>query len=350
MSQFNGFNAENKLRIPLSAYAAQIIENDCMNFSKKKATVINSVIMNYYQRAECSISLRMLDYKEELSSYFGKLDLQRNETVINKILLGKAKELKNRYAKRQKADVNWQITLNKKVKELLTLDPYSQEEEYYGDRPGHFVQAIIEEYARLPFYMREEIIYKQILDTIYSAIADKNIITITNTKGKHISIKPYQIATDPLSMYHYIIGYSATPVSLISNKPSEQSAEVMSIRLSRITDAEIQYMQSGEITVAEERQILKELEEKGVQFVSGDTTSIKVWLSDWGLKKYSSQLHLRPFGTVDENDEHIYSFECTEAQILYYFIGFGRDAKILSPTTLADKFRAIYENALKIYN
>ena len=350
MSRFNDFNAENKLRIPLSAYAAQTIENDCMSFSKKRTTLLNTIILNYYKEANCSISLRILDYKKELLSYFRKTELSKHEDVINKIILGRAKELKNRYAKRQKSDVNWQTTLNKKVKELLTMDPYTQEEDYYGNKPGHYVQSLIEEYARQPFYVREEIIYRPILNTIAEAISGKSVLNITNIKGNHISIKPFTITTDPMSMYHYIIGYSVTPTSLIKEKEKRYEDHVISIRLSRITDAEIQYLQSGEISISEKIQITNELQEKGVQFVSGQTSTIKVWLSDSGIKKYNSQLHLRPTGSKDEGDEHIYYFECTEAQILYYFIGFGKDAKILYPSSLSEKFKDIYRDALDAYN
>lgn len=349
MSQFENFFSENKLRIPLSAYAAQIIESDCLSFSKKKTTLINTIILNYYPQAECSISLRLEDYKKELSGYFSKSDAQKNLPIINKILSGRKDELSNRYIKRMPADVNWQITLNKKVIELLTIDPYSQEELYYKDRPGRFIQALIEEYARQPFYVREEIIFKQVLDTIRSAISGHNLLSIINTNGKHIAIKPYQIASDPLSMYHYIVGYSSSPSTLLKeNKPTYKD-HPLSIRLSRIVDAEIKYLHPGDISPQEEFQIKKELSEKGVQFVSGDTSTIQIWLSDYGIKKYNTQIHLRPQGTKDENDEHIYNFECTEAQILYYFIGFGRDAKVLSPVSLADKFKNIYKNAAEIY-
>lgn len=349
MSQFEGLFSENKLRIPLSAYAAQIIENDCMSFSRKKTTLINAIILNYYQIAPCSISLRMLDYKKELSGCFKKSELQHNEAIIDKILIEKSKELKEKYAKRRKADVNWQITLNKKVIELLTSDPYTQEEKYYENKPGRYIQSIIEEYAIQPFFIREEIIYKQIIDTINEAVSGKYLLKIINNNGKHISLKPYQISTDPLSMYHYIIGYSTLPESIKNSKTSRYSEGVLSIRLSRIVDVEIQHLQSGELSSNEKRQIETELSEKGVQFVSGNTSSISIWLSDYGIKKYNSQLHLRPLGYKDENDEHIYHFECTEAQILYYFIGFGKDAKILSPASLKSNFKNIYSSALELY-
>ena len=350
MSQFEDFNAENKLRIPLSWYAAQTLDSDCMNFSIKKTTLINTIIINFADTADCSISIRLEEYRKELSNHFRKSELKKHEEAIQTILIGKANALTDKYAKRYPSDVNWQIILNKKVKGLLTEDPSTNEETYYGPKPGHYVRALIEEYARLPYYQREEIIFKDILQKINDAINNHYSIKLINIKGIRLSMKPYKIETDPLSMYHYIVGYIVTPPDYTTDSTSlTEKSKVQSIRISRLTDVEIQHYQSAIITELEERQILFEMEQKGVQFVSGDSSHIKVWLSDNGIKKYNSQIHLRPIGEVDKNDFHIYYFECTEAQALYYFFSFGRDAKILSPSSLVDKFINTYNNALEAY-
>ncbi len=202
MPRFFGFNAENKLRIPLSAYAAQIIESDCTSFSLKKTTLINTIIMNYYQRADCSISLRVRDYKEELTNLLGKRRTKQEDAILQSILKRHGESLSATYTKKLPADVNWQITLNKKVKAFLTEDTFSQEEIYYGDRPGRYVRALIEEYSRLPYYMREEIVFKLVIDKINSGIREQRILNLTNNAGHHISIKPYIIQTDPLTMFH----------------------------------------------------------------------------------------------------------------------------------------------------
>ena len=349
MSKFDNFNPENKLRIPLSAYAAQIIDNDCKNFYKKRTTLINLIILNFHLEASCSISLKLKNFESDLSKCLGEKDQKRNEDIISKILSEMAKKLSEDYTVHKESDVNWQITLNKKVKELLTLDPHSSEEKYYKNRPGRYVKALLEEYALQPYHIREKIVYKQTLEVIKNAIEDQNILHIINLNGNHFYIKPYIQMTDPLSMYHYLIGYNAMPPSFNADKTTIPPAKVISFRLSRITNIEPQPFPSGEITASEKNQILKELNEKGVQFVSGDTTSIKVWLSDLGIVMYNTRLHLRPSAIVDESDDHIYYFECTETQILYYFFSFGSEAKILSPDSLVGKFRSQYANALALY-
>ena len=155
-----------------------------------------------------------------------------------------------------------------------------------------------------------------------------------------------------MSMYHYLVGYNIEAIESQNDPDSTYYyPPVISIRVSRLVDVEIQYFQSGAISMQEERQIKKELEEKTVQFVSGKSSIISVWLSDRGIRNYESQLHLRPSVIgIDPSDDHIYMFECTEAQILYYFLRFGKDVKILSPSSLADRFRQSYTEALENYN
>ena len=349
MPCFEDFNTENKLRIPLSAYAAQIIDNDCLAFSQKRTTLINAVILNYYQNANCSISLRLRDFRAELKDCFP--ERKTNEDLIERLVEGRAKKLSAFYTQKKPADVNWQITLNKKVKEFLTQDTYTCEERYYGQRPGRYVRSIIEEYAQLPYYRREETVYKDLIDTINVGIRGHYILNLKNVKGSHISIRPYSIETDPLSMYHYLVGYSVPHTDLASEFETKYPAQVLSIRISKLVSAEIQFLQSGKISDSETQQIKKELKQKSVQFVSGKNSAIKVRLTDVGIKKYEAQLHLRP-NTIgkDPADDHIYLFECTEAQILYYFFSFGKDAMVLEPQSLVKKFSSDYNEALQQYD
>ena len=349
MPCFEYFNTENKLRIPLSAYAAQIIENDCLAFSQKKTTLINSVIINYYQYATCSISLRLKDFRNELKDCFSKETT--SEEFIEGLVDARAKKLSAFYSQKRPAEVNWQITLNKRVKEFLTQDTYTCEERYYGQRPGRYVRSLLEEYAQLPYYRREEIVYKEIFDSINIGIKGLYILNLTNVKGSHISIRPYSIETDPLSMYHYLVGYSIPSTDLSDESEAKYPAQVLSIRISRLVNAEIQYFQSGKISDSEALQIKKELQQKSVQFVSGKSSDIKVRLTDAGIRKYETQLHLRP-NTIgkDPYDDHIYFFECTEAQILYYFFSFGKDAMIIEPRSLSEKFSIDYKEALQQYD
>lgn len=351
MSQFDGFNAENKLRIPLSAYAAQIIDTDCFNFSKKKTTLINTIIINSYKFADSSISLRLKEYKDELETCLNSSQKKDATSLIKNIIDVKAEELINKYTKRYAADVNWQITLSKKTKKLLTEDKYSSEELYYGKRPGHYVRAILEEYALKPHNSREKIVFKDIFDAANISIDGNYKIRITNNKGNQFLIKPYKIMTDPLSMHHYLVGINASYENSDETNETELRKAVISLRISKLINAEPEYLSDGKLSEIEQNIILDELKRKGVQFVTSEQQSITIWLSDEGIRKYETMIHLRPSGMpVDESNKHIYRFECTDSQILFYFWRFGKDAKIINPPELANKFMEAYKEAYESYD
>lgn len=233
MPNFKDFNTENKLRIPLSAYAAQIVDNDCRSFSMRRTTLINVIILNYYQSANCTISLQLRAYKKELEDCIPADNSKK--AIIEKLIKSRAAKLTKQYNRRANADVNWQITLNKHVKEFLTLDTYTCEEQYYGQRPGRYVRALIEEYSRLPYYQREEIVYKDMLEVIKAGIDQKYVLNLTTMKETHISLKPYKVETDPLSMFHYLIGMSIAEPELKDKETAQYPPQVMSIRISRLT-------------------------------------------------------------------------------------------------------------------
>ena len=307
--------------------------------------------MNLYPTAECSISLRLKEYRNELTSHLKGTNNKNETELIDRIIEAKAKQLIDEYAKRSPSDVNWQITLNKKVKRLLTEDSYSAEEKYYGQKPGHYVRALLEEYARKPYYSRERIVFKEIIDNANFAIDSCYLLNITNVNGHQYWIKPHSIKTDPLSMFHYLVGLKMDSIGSPVNKSKANSSNnVISFRISRLISAEPQYLSSGKLSKAELSTINHELETKSIQFVSSEKQSIKVWLSDDGIKQYESHVHLRPpVKCTDQANEHIYYFECTETQILFYFCFFVSEALILDPPELADRFKEKYKEAYEAY-
>ncbi len=340
MSQFTNINFEYKLRVPLSAYAENIIENDCVSFSRKRNTLINLIILNFYRFAECSVSLRLNEYREELKRSIPKTELKKNKAIIDTIIKGRGRELKKKYAVKIKSETSKPVTLSKKVNELLTLDPESAEELYYNDKPSLYLTALLEEYSRLPYYKREEIVFKNIINEINTAIDCDYPIKLSNTNGRVFNVRPYSISSDPLSMYHYIVG--------ISSDNSLGSANV-ALRLSRIADVEIKYYQDGTITAKEEDILSNDINKKGIQFLSSEKSEIAIKFTDLGLRYYRTRQHLRPTGVRDKKDPYLFHFECTETQILFYFLSFGKEAKVIAPEELKKKFKEFYSEGLKNY-
>lgn len=79
----------------------------------------------------------------------------------------------------------------------------------------------------------------------------------------------------------------------------------------------------------------------------GGEAEIHVRFTKAGVYKYRRQTHLRP-PLVREQDD-VYVFRCTTAQAEFYFFKFGRDAEILLPVDLRERFKSMYEAAANTY-
>ena len=107
--------------------------------------------------------------------------------------------------------------------------------------------------------------------------------------------------------------------------------------------------QSGHISKQEADRIQKDIANRNVQFLAGSDEQILVRLTEDGVRKYQSQIYLRPSCSQAITGEGDYSFFCTPRQAEYYFFKFGKDAEILSPPGLRERFLSLYADALKTY-
>ena len=359
MSRFSLENDQGKVRMSLSKKAFTTVMSDCFNFttkkgSLKKGTLVNAIVKNLAPDAECSISRRLRDYRNDLEETFTSeknlriLQSNSKSSIIDALVASHEKELKDKYTHRKSADESFVINLQKDVVDMLTSDPESTEEEYYGMRPGRYISQLVEEYATKSFYEREGIVYKDIIDTIQLAIDSGSRLTIKTAKDAIYHLKPYNVMTTPVSTYHYLLAYDANDIPSHKN----QSVKTLSFRISNIKQVKIEKAKNGWLTFAERNEIDNAIKERGVPYI-GSTAHpkwIKLWLSDVGIKNYNSRLHNRPQGTHSDDDPHIYTFDCTTTQILYYFLNFGKDVKIIAPESLAQRFKQAYSEALENYN
>ncbi len=80
----------------------------------------------------------------------------------------------------------------------------------------------------------------------------------------------------------------------------------------------------------------------------GNESEIYVKLTKAGVNKYHRQTHLRP-SLVREQEDGVYVFKCTTVQAEFYFFKFGKDAEILFPIDLRERFESMYKDAANIY-
>ncbi|WP_456297519.1 hypothetical protein [Catonella morbi] len=102
------------------------------------------------------------------------------------------------------------------------------------------------------------------------------------------------------------------------------------------------------LTKSDIENIEKEIRNKGVQFMRGESHEIKIRLNEEGQKLYNRILHLRP-KYVRIEEKNIYVFDCSLKQIEYYFFKFGKEAEIISPPQLREKFKNDHLEAYEVY-
>lgn len=341
---FKYLNDENKQHINLSLTATAIIENDMFSFNvTSKSGFINQIISNYRENSEASISISEKRKKKE---YERILCSEHSINPDNKVELINllVKEYVNKLIKKSmnyNKGKSFKFRINKENQEYLTQE--CNENEYYCDNIGKYLKALIEDYCTKSYLKREMIFFKTYFTTIEQAINEKKLLKIQLSNGRYKYIQPFKVMTDPLSMYHYLIGYS-NDKSNIHKKSQSFSYRITNLRKVKMLQESIHISENCS------KNLLNEIQSRGVQFMSEDTCIIKIYLTDAGITKYNRLLHLRPQYTSIDNDKHIYTFDCTARQIEYYFFKFGEDAKVIYPDEIRKKFKSMYLNAVRQYN
>ena len=229
---------------------------------------------------------------------------------------------------------------------------------YYNDRRKYII-ALLEDYARKPYFMREEIyfhtMYKKICDKINVPLKKRELLRITLSNGSVFRIKPYRMSTEGEAPYHYLIGLSKVSEK---NKNGTKEYEPIVIRLSRIeTIYELGEAGSGKITSDEKTNLDTRFKDKGVAFLGDPEENVEytVSLTPKGMRKYNQIIHLRPVAIgKKEPDKNrpgntLLRFKCAENKIIYYFTRLCGDAIIVSPKETADKMARQYKEAYTAY-
>lgn len=349
---------ENKQRLNLSERACSILRNDMefypfvpetdKDLDKIPSTVINYIFNQCKDSAQSSIALRLKQRQQELEELLNPVD----KYIISKLLQEQQKKLTTAAENRcQSKGYSMIFRINMDNLEYLASDDGQGESPFYQDNAGKYIKAVLEEYAELPYVHRERLFYTPILNTIDTAISQKNQLKITlkstTVKGavrKHIIIyiRPYQVCTDTEGLYNYLVGYMRSSDS--------NSWHVGAIRISSI----LKCSATGEgafLSAATQKEIKRLLALYGCQYLSSahdDLQKIVVQFTPAGEKMYRKMLHLRP-QCVQQHPNLVYEFRCSQWQALNYFFKYGRDVKILEPQKLVRSFQKRYQDAAKQY-
>lgn len=288
------------IRIALSSLAQKILESDrtifgaSANSNLTYGTLINRIIINFDDDFSLDESLFCLHGNE-----MSRIIRLKNEAI--------------------------DILSSIKPKKYLTT--------IHNPNTSKYIKCLLETFARLPFIEREKLILKtDIIHHIETALKNQKKLQLLYIGNSHL-ITPICIAPSKEGTFQYLIG--------------EENTALVSFRLSRIEKIRA----TGKASLVSEsmkKEVVENLSEFGATFITAPKTVIKVRFTDDGLKSYEYSVIHRPMHVaIEEND--IYVFNCSELQALYFFFRFAKDAEIIEPQSLRDKFRSLYRDGLNNY-
>lgn len=346
-------NKDQKQYLNLSKLARDIIDFDSFSYMEKPelAGFINMILDKYMEESNAAISLRVQDKRAQLKSIVLNQTDENLDDFIE-ILIEQYKDnlIKGSVYPKDKEQLYFRLSNNNFNK---IYSPYCQESDYYK-KGGDFIKAVIEEYTRLPFHVRERIMLQDKIDIIQKAI-DSRTLLIISTGDRQFAVRPYRIMLDEQHRYYYLTAIARRYLTrreineIKANGEKLEEERIVSFRIARIQKIGTRSEPSGRVTKFERLQIEKKLSESGVMFLIGNAETIKLKLTDAGLRKYRIRLNQRPAIKAISGEPGLYKTKATRRQMHNFFFDFGDDLEIISPADLREEFFQRYLNAAAIY-
>ncbi len=365
--------SEQRQHLNISLHAYETLLNDISVFSENggMSGIINRILSNYIEDSSASISSaverKRLVYinqlQKEKASSDGNPSGDRPVRItpaemktIDFLCSAYGKDLTDHFLNHlPPREKTLKIRLQNDIYDILGPSVPLENECYKS--AGNYIRAIIEDYAAQSFYRREEIYYRDLYDFIRSKLLipyeQRPLMTIRtrNTSGNTFDfrIKLYKISSEAESPYHYLITQSKP----VSGQRTDYSPAVF--RLSRILKLhDTPSYGSGKITAKEKAELEAAIKQKSIPYLLDDTDDYTIELTPYGVTMYNAVLHLRPHADDSRTEKlksgnQIMHFTCTYRQIENYFFKFGKDARIHSPESAAEKFRQAYLLASEAY-
>ena len=366
-----------KRYVNLSALCWETINSDIRFFSLYGNEIslsgfLNTVLKNFYSTSKASITSLLHKKKEEYDAIFSKKEFKDKDPQTIQIV---KKELLDKYhAELVKENLSYPkgtghyFRVNNDVAELLNDTVENEDIDDAGESIGCYFKVIFEEYARLPQSERIRVYFKEIVDVIEDAIANRKGIKIVQrpferfdknnessfskiVKTNKYYVKPYKLVTDDSLQYLYLIGLSelASEDNQIQNKEMEPH----SFRISLIQRATKLQSMNGFISKDSKDEMDKRLIANGPQsFIdSNDPTKmleVKVRFDNHGLETLKRISYGRPksFKKIDSNT---YIFYSDFFQARNYFWRFANNVEILEPLSLRESVKKLLLLTSEIY-
>lgn len=326
-------NEDHKQRVNLSSLARSVIEIDQSVFDEAGSLsgFLNRVITAFRDNAEASIDLAANQRRQHLLADGYDHDIAQRLTSRYRQQLMQKKES---YPQGDSLI----FRLNNHNFRILYED---RAESTAYSAPSKYLKALLEEYARLSPSERERVYYRNCIDGALQPALDAGYLLELHSGGKQFLVKPHSIMADPFNSHLYLVGLARRV-----DKPAEQET-IASFRISRLEQAKTRRNPSGRLSAEQRRQIEKQLQLVGVQYLVGNRNHIAIRLTAAGRQAFLQRSYMRPVPESVEGD--VYHFYCSVMQIRNYFLSFGKEAQILEPASLRKEFFKFYRDAYQSY-
>lgn len=341
-------SADHKQHLNLSTHAYHVIYHDMFTFmhSDSLSGFVNAIFSRYYEYADASISLAISRKEEE----FKQILKGCSDEIINALVENEKQKFLKKVAS-YGSGCMMKIRLNNENFAFLYSDEQEDPEAFhfpedrYYKNVGQYVKAVLEEYAEKSFFEREEIYFREMLQTIEHCTQTGTLLRLEFQNGM-FDMKPYGIHSDQEQEYHFLAG-----ISCPKGEPAS-GERITSVRLSQILSVQTRSYRSGRLTNEQKKQIQHLIRTAGIQFLNQDPAEeIVVYMTKEGARKYRKMLHLRPLLVKKEDfeDHSIYHFYCTQLQARFYLFRLGGDTYVLKPESLREALRERYLAAAEMY-
>lgn len=332
-------SAYEKKKFYVTRSTGVTLDDDARYFEiyNKQFTKINR--NKFLTRLICNYSYAYKDQNdqrnEDISSIFDGILSKKDKNRMTKAVIDyfDKNELSKRDGKKE-VIISYQPT-------AATIGIFSTlEDEKSNDKTfkiSRFLRGVFESYCQKSRADREKIIFKEEYDLIQEAINNRKKIKlkIRDETGKITDaiVSPYQIVTNREESSNYLI-------CVLDGEPR-------SYRLCRVKPLKGLLKQPSEID-KDLIPLLNKTVKLSPQFAFKKDEKIVVRFTDYGLYLFRRVVVNRPNSyTVDENDPHLYTFDCTSQQARIYFTRLGKDAMIIAPDELKQEVIRYYKEALE---
>lgn len=329
------------IKVYLSQNIIEILNKDMTNFGieingrNNISRMCNLIFQNYNEAPKKSSIYMKQKFNEDflektiIDSIIGSIEKNEIINLKNRMKYEFEKLVDSIYSNKNTVYSNF-ISFRLNLKNSILLEEI---EKSFGSTVtlSDYFRIIFEDYCLKPQYQREKIIFSENYKKIKDAINNKYNIKLIINKVVY-SNSPFGVISNADEQFNYIVGL-------------DENREKRIVRLSKIsTILELKNKKSN--FSEDEIMRLNKVIQRSDPFID-KYNNIKIRLSENGKRMYNRVVSNRPI--VSKIDGDIYTFDCSEDRIYVYFFKFGKDAEILKPRSLRERFKMLYEEALKIY-